>query len=136
MLNKFEKWLRYTAKKRDGSNYSDSTVYKYTSSINTIKNEFNIDFLSYKSYEELFEMKNNLFFNKYFIEKDTRGNRMYSRSVGMFFSFIYESEISKIENEIIEIEKDKTLTYEEKNSYIESICNIRNPIFRFNQAGH
>lgn len=132
MLNKFEKWLRYTAKKSDGSNYSDSTIYKYTSSINIIKTEFNIDFLSYKSYEELFEMKNKLFSNKYFIEKNTRGNRMYSRSVDMFFSFIYESEISKIENEITEIEKDKTLTYEEKNSYIESICNIRNPQFQKN----
>ena len=39
MLKKFEEWLKYIAKKNDGSNYSDSTVYKYTSSINTIKNE-------------------------------------------------------------------------------------------------
>lgn len=132
MLKKFENWLKYTAKKNDGSNYLDSTVYKYTSSINVIKKEFYIDFLSYNDYEELFELKNKLFSNKNFIEKDSRGNRMYSRSVEMFLSFVYENEIDGIQNEIKKIQNDKSLTYDEKNSYIESICNIRNPQFQNN----
>lgn len=132
MLKKFEEWLKYIAKKNDGSNYSDSTVYKYTSSINIIKNEFHINFLSYQNYEELFELKNKLFSNNSFAEKDSRGNRMYSRSVEMFISFIYENEIDQIQNEIAQIQNDKSLTYDEKNSYIESICNIRNPQFQNN----
>ena len=132
MLSKFENWLKYTAKKSNGSSYSDSTVYKYTSSINVIKNEFHIDFLSYENNDELFKLKNKLFSDQSFIEKDTRGNCMYSRSVEMFLSFICENEIKSLSEEIKKIQDDKTLTYEEKDSYIESICNIRNPQFQNN----
>lgn len=132
MLEKYENWLKFTAKKNDGSSYSDSTIYKYTSSINIIKNEFHIDFLSSKNYEELFVLKSNLFSNQLFLEKDNRGNKMYSRAVELFVSFIFENEISNIQNDIEKIQKDLLLTYDEKNSYIETICNIRNPEFQKN----
>lgn len=132
MLEKYKQWLKDIARKSDGSKYSESTVYKYTSSINTIKLEFGIDFFNYKNLDELFKMKNKLFSLKSFIEKDHRGNRMYSRAVEMFTSFICEKTITEISEDINIIERDKTLTYEEKNSYIETICNIRNPQFQLN----
>lgn len=132
MLSKYENWLRTVAKKSDGANYSDRTISKYTSSIVVIKKEFNLDFCHYNNYENLFEMRLDLFSNPSFVEKDTRGNRMYSRAVELFISFIFENEFINIQDDINKIQDDKFLSYDEKNSYIETICNLRNPQFQSN----
>ena len=128
----FQKWLKNDAKKANGDLYSDSTVYKYYSSIDVLNREFELDFWNFTSFENLIYKRDKLYEDHDFIQKNITGNHMYSRAVETLIDFIYSKGIKELKADINKIEKDNTLSYDEKNSYIESICNIRNPQFQHN----
>lgn len=132
MKSKYEEWLRNNIVKKNGEKYSESTIYKYTSSIDIIEKEFNVRLWNYSNEEELINKKNKLFNDLNFIKKNSKGNNMYSRSVELFVDFVCSCNISELHDEIKEIEDDIVLSLEEKNGYIESLCNIRNPYFQKN----
>lgn len=127
MREVFEEWLRENARKSNGDKYSDSSIYKYSSSIDVLNKEFNINLWNFNSIKELFDKKNKLFNNNKFIIKNTVGKNMYSRSVELFIEYICDINIKKSEKEIINIENDKELSLDEKNNYIETLLNVRNP---------
>lgn len=132
MLEKYRYWLKNNAKKKNGQPYADKSVNSYSNSLRNIKEEFGIDLLSFKSLDNLIELKNKLFSIPRFLEKDIRGDRMYSCAVKMFLSFVCDTEMEKCEEDINKIQNDRLLSYDEKNSYIETICNLRNPQFQRN----
>ena len=132
MKNEYEFWLRNIAKKKNGEPYSERTIYKYYSSIDVLSKEFNINFWNNESFDDLISKREYLYANEDFQNKNSIGNHMYSRAIESYLDFIYSKGIDTIKIDIDNIESDSTISYEEKNSFIESICNIRNPQFQHN----
>lgn len=132
MKNDYKYWLTNIAKKSNGENYSSKTIYEYYSNIDLIKKQFDVDLWNYENVENLFKMKNILFSNEKFINKNTTGNHMYSRAVETFIDYVCDQSFKNIQKDLEEIENDVALTYEEKEGYIETICNIRNSQFQRN----
>lgn len=132
MKKDFEYWLINIAKKKNGKTYAERTVNKYSSSIEIICKEFSINFWNFDSLNDLFMMRTELYKKNDFKLKNERGNCMYSRAVEMYIEYIFSKNIDQIREDIIKIEKDNTLSYEEKNAYIETLCNLRNSQFQQN----
>lgn len=132
MKENFRYWLSNIAKKSNGDDYKEKTVRHYISGIDAIKKDFNVDFWILDNSEEILEKKFKLECNSEFIKKDKIGNRMYSCALDRLIDYsYYESNIS-IEEDIKKIELDNDLDLEEKDSFIESLINIRNPQFQRN----
>lgn len=132
MKNNFKYWLTNIAKKSNGEKYSPRTIYKYCSSIDVIKRQFDVDLWNYENIENLFKLKTNLYNNEEFMNKNTTGNRMYSRAVETFIDYVCDQSFKNIQKDIGEIENNVTLSYEERDGYIETVCNVRNPQFQKN----
>ncbi|MBU9723816.1 MULTISPECIES: hypothetical protein [Bacillaceae] len=84
----FIKWLE------NNTDLSDSSIGKYSGAINTIsrelKNNSIIEGTLYNGYNlvEVVELKDIYFSVNQFIEKDKRGNRMYSRAFTYYIEFL------------------------------------------------
>lgn len=98
----------------NNSNLSESSVYKYTRAVNTISNEMLEQRIINKrllnmNIVELDIAINNIFNNMFFIEKNTRGDKMYSNALKQYRFFMQErsedySTEQSIENEILNSE--------------------------------
>lgn len=108
ILDDFSQWMK------NNSNLSESSVYKYTRAVNTISNEMLEQRIINKSLlnmniVELDIAINNIFNNMFFIEKNTRGDNMYSNALKQYRFFVQErsedySTEQSIENEILNSE--------------------------------
>ena len=84
----FEKWLN------DNSKLSDNSISKYCRAIRAISKDMieegviDKDLYSITSYQDLTDIKSLICNNKYFISKDTRGNRMYSVALNHYINFM------------------------------------------------
>lgn len=84
----FEKWLN------NNSKLSDSSISKYCRAIRAISKDMieegviDKDLYSITTYQDLTALKNIICNNKYFISKDTRGNRMYSVALNHYTNFL------------------------------------------------
>lgn len=79
----------------NNSNLSESSVYKYTRAVNTISNEMPEQRIINKhllnmNIVELDIAINNIFNNMFFIEKNTRGDKMYSNALKQYRFFMQE----------------------------------------------
>lgn len=120
-LEDFSIWMNVN------STLSDSSIYKYTRAVNTISNEMLEQKIIHKSLLEMnmFELDiaiANILSNEYFIEKNLRGNHMYSNALKQFRCFAYEfSEDVVAEKQIEdEIAQSKQLTETEKQMIIKA----------------
>lgn len=105
ILDDFSQWMK------NNSNLSESSVYKYTRALNTISNEMLEQRIINKrllnmNIVELDIAINNIFNNMFFIEKNTRGDKMYSNALKQYRFFMQErsedySTEQSIENEIL-----------------------------------
>lgn len=129
MKEEFKKWLS-NQEFTPGKKYAIKTVEHYISGIETIRKEFNIDFWNISDEKDLLEKQSMIMTNSDFINKNEKGKKMYSCAIDRYIDFIYDKINFNLFAEIKEIEKDYTLSYEEKNQYIETICNLRNPQFQ------
>lgn len=128
----FRDWLLNVRIMKNGAHYSSTTVQRYLSALYVIKDNFGIDFFSISDLTDLYRTADHLFEIDEFIKKNEKGKHMYSCAVQNYISFIREKNfIVDVEN-IKKVELDNSLTFEEKNSYIETICNMRNPSFQSN----
>ena len=108
ILDDFSQWMK------NNSNLSESSVYKYTRAVNTISNEMLEQRIINKrllnmNIVELDIAINNIFNNMFFIEKNTRGDKMYSNALKQYRFFMQErsedySTEQSIENEILNSE--------------------------------
>lgn len=130
MKEKFRVWMTNKIYGKNGKTYSNRTIEHYITGLETIKNEFNINFWELSNIEEIIKKREEILENKEFSKKNDIGNKMYSCSIDRYIDFIYDENNYDIKETIQEIEKDDLLSYEEKNKYIETICNIRNPQFQ------
>ena len=117
----FDKWLRQSTE------LSESSIYKYTHAIPTITN----DMLRIKvidkhlSEMELYEIDlaiSVIFRTGYFLEKDKKGNHMYSSALKWYRCFVeLNSKISTVvEQEEIRILSDTSMTITEKEAIVKS----------------
>lgn len=89
----FEQYMKVTRR------LSDSSVKHYIggiSTINLILDKYNFpirDLFEVHTLEELYAVKNFVFSNEEFINKNIKGKRMYSAAFNNFFGFACESEI-------------------------------------------
>lgn len=121
-IEQFSSWMEKHSK------LSKSSIYKYSRAIRTISNDMVKEGVIEKT---LFDMKlleldiaiSQILQNKFFLEKNFRGNNMYSNSLKQFRYFCYdtmmwdESEIEVIE----EIKSTNLITDTEKDCIIKSI---------------
>ena len=129
---KFKRWLLNVHVMKNGKRYSLTTVQRYLSALYVIKDKFNIDFFALDELSEINRVSEYLFKTDDFIKKNEKGKHMYSCAVQCYISFIRERNfIIDVEN-IKKVELDNSLSFQEKNSYIETICNMRNPSFQSN----
>ena len=104
ILNDFSDWMTHNSK------LGESSIYKYKRAVNTVSNEMLEQQVVNKS---LFNMNlveldiaiYNIFDNPLFIEKNTRGNHMYSNALKQYRYFMMEKieddyEERKLEEEI------------------------------------
>lgn len=87
MLEKFSSWMR------DNTILSDTSIYKYKRAINTISSDMMECKVIHKSLFDMnqFELDiaiNSIFVNPQFIQKNTKGKRMYSNSLKQYRYFI------------------------------------------------
>ena len=120
-LNDFSDWM--TQK----SGLSESSIYKYTRAVNTVSNEMLEEKVVNKgllnmNLVELDIAISNILDNPLFIEKNTRGNHMYSNALKQYRYFMLE----KIEDDIAErkieeeIEQSQLLNRTEKQTIIKA----------------
>ena len=119
VLNDFSTWMMQNSK------LSDSSIYKYTRAVNTVSNDMlerNIVSKSLLSMNlvELDIAIYNIFGNTIFIEKNTRGNHMYSNALKQYRYFMLEkSEDDYAERKIEkEIRLSQNLSETEKKTII------------------
>lgn len=132
MKNEFEKWLSTVAKMKNGKNYKTASVNHYVSAIDSIHKEFGVNLWSFESVTDLMLKREQLLINNSFVEKNSKGKSMYSCAIDRLIDYVYDINNESTITEIKKIESDNTLSYDEKNSYIETLCNMRNPQFQRN----
>ncbi len=132
MKNEFEYWLSNIATKKNGEDYKPNSVKHYISGIEAIRKEFNVDFWSISDVHDILDEKFKLQCNNIFIKKDSVGKKMYSCALDRFIDFIYYKSNLEIDDEIKTIERNESLDLDEKESFIESLINVRNPQFQRN----
>ena len=121
ILNDFSDWMTHNSK------LGESSIYKYKRAVNTVSNEMLEQQVVNKS---LFNMNlveldiaiYNIFDNPLFIEKNTRGNHMYSNALKQYRYFMMEKieddyEERKLEEEI---KSSSTLNETEKQVIIKA----------------
>lgn len=121
ILNNFSDWMTHNSK------LGESSIYKYKRAVNTVSNEMLEQQVVNKS---LFNMNlveldiaiYNIFDNPLFIEKNTRGNHMYSNALKQYRYFMMEKieddyEERKLEEEI---KSSSTLNETEKQVIIKT----------------
>lgn len=117
----FDKWLLQSTE------LSESSIYKYTHSITTISN----DMLGIKiidkplSEMELYEIDlaiSVIFRTGYFLDKDKKGNHMYSSALKWYRCFVElnSKNGSVVEQEEIKILSDTSMTITEKEAIVKS----------------
>ena len=84
MKNEYEFWLRNIAKKKNGEPYSESTVYKYYSSIDVLSKEFNINFWNNESFDYLISKINYLYVSEDFHNNNSIDNNIYNRVIDYY----------------------------------------------------
>ncbi|MBO5173525.1 MAG: HNH endonuclease [Eubacterium sp.] len=119
MLKDFSDWMT------KNSALAESSVYKYTRALNTVSNEMFEQGVINKTLLDmnLVELDiaiMNIFGNEYFIEKNTRGKRMYSNALKQYRYFVLEGKEDDVEEEKIEreISTSNTLSETEKKTLI------------------
>ena len=130
MKEQYGNWLINVARKSNGEKYKPNSIKHYWGTIDVLNKEFNIDLYSINNLTELEKIKNKLYENKLFIQKNSRGNCMYSRAIETYIKFVEYRDVNYIVNDIKNSFKRKIhrdISVEEKDKYIESTINIRNP---------
>ncbi len=90
MENMFGEWLKIQY------NVSDSTIGKYKRAIRAVSKDMNEegvlqgDLYNISSFQKFESVKSNIFANDFFVEKDTRGHRMYSAALNWYSKFLSE----------------------------------------------
>lgn len=117
----FSHWMKETTK------LSDASIYKYMLAVGNISKDMQSENVITK---ELIEMNLAeldtvipiILNNKYFIEKNTRGNNMYSNALKQFRGFVATIDDREISYKSIidSIEKDNRLSVTERDSLIHS----------------
>jgi len=117
----FSHWMKQTTK------LSDASIYKYMLAVGNISKDMQSENVITK---ELIEMNLAeldtvipiILNNKYFIEKNTRGNNMYSNALKQFRGFVATIDDREISYKSIidSIEKDNRLSVTERDSLIHS----------------
>lgn len=123
----FEQWLKEIYLKSNGKPLSEASVEKYKRGLSTTSEEMlEIGVIS-KPLEEMNLMELDLAIltimdTPSFIEKDEKGNRMYSSALKKYRYYVYHNtDLGKKESEEIEkLQKDKKLTETEKETLIKS----------------
>lgn len=89
ILNNFSQWME------KNTNLRESSVYKYTRAVNTVSNEMMEQNVINKSLLDMNIVEldiaiNNIFCNNFFVEKNTRGDKMYSNALKQYRFFMME----------------------------------------------
>ena len=123
----FEQWLKETYLKSNGKPLSVSSVEKYKRGLSTTSEDMLKKGVINKPLVEMNLMELDLAIltimdTPSFIDKDEKGNRMYSSALKKYRYYVYHNtDLGKKENEEIEkLEKDKKLTETEKETLIKS----------------
>lgn len=122
MKNRFNNWLKQTRANKI------TRPEKYSNTITTISNHFakelheNIDLYAITNHEKVLNLKNKYFSYKVFLEKNKRGNSMYSRALDLYIEFLiaHTPQFDSIENQIKQITHNPRLTPLEKEHLIQS----------------
>ncbi len=120
MKNRFNTWLKQTRPN------IITKPEKYSNTITTISNHLakklheNIDLYEITNPKEVLNLKKKYFSYKVFLDKNNRGNSMYSRALDLYIEFLiaHTLQIDSIENQIEQIKHNPRLTPLEKERLI------------------
>lgn len=86
MKDRFINWL-----KENKPDLKDSSIEKYSRAVRTISEQFVVGRSLYKidSYDEAREVVEKIYDNAEFVQKNERGNRMYSNALDKYLEFLY-----------------------------------------------
>ena len=105
-MHTFSKWLK------DNTQLSDSSIYKYNHAANTVMKEMLMLGIITKSFSEMTENEidiaiERIFQDRHFIEKNSKGNAMYSNALKQYRAFRWDGNVVEMDELKLSLQREE-----------------------------